>query len=161
MQVSGSVEKDGSAVKGLKLGGKWDVELVADMPDGLKRRLWQKNPPAADPSRSAYICAIPCINSSAPFLIAANIDDGSCRLDAPHNGQVQSKASPVSTQHEETLPSNLLGKHDCQRGEMPVQVWNDVVGVDAERDKPQAGAAAAAHRHPHARRHPRPGAGRL
>ncbi len=64
MQVSGVVDKDGSAVKGLKLGGKWDVELVANMPDGSSRCLWQKNPPAADPSRSAYICVILCMNSS-------------------------------------------------------------------------------------------------
>ena len=54
------VDKDGSAVKGLKLGGKWDVELVAQMPDGSSRRLWQKSPPAADPSRSALTCMLPC-----------------------------------------------------------------------------------------------------
>lgn len=51
MQVSGTVEKDGSAIKDLRLKGKWDVELVADMPDGTNRRLWEKKPPAADPSR--------------------------------------------------------------------------------------------------------------
>lgn len=56
MQVSGTVEKDGVAVKGLKLKGKWDVELQADMPDGFSRRLWSINPPAADPSRSYPLC---------------------------------------------------------------------------------------------------------
>ena len=82
-------------MKGLKLGGKWDVELNADMPDGSKRRLWQKNPPAADPSRSAYICMIWCVKTSALFLIAANINDGSCRHGAPQNGQVKSNVSLV------------------------------------------------------------------
>jgi hypothetical protein len=52
MQVSGTVEKDGAAVKGLVFTGKWDVKLVAHLPDGSSRCLWKKNPPAADPSRS-------------------------------------------------------------------------------------------------------------
>ena len=50
-QVSGTVEKDGAPIKGLKLKGKWDAELVAEMPDGSSRRLWTINPPAADPTR--------------------------------------------------------------------------------------------------------------
>ena len=56
MQVSGTVEKDGSVIKELRLKGKWDVELISDMPDGSSRRLWQKKPPAADPSRYLPDC---------------------------------------------------------------------------------------------------------
>jgi hypothetical protein len=52
-QVSGVVEKDGVALKGVKLHGKWDRELHADLPDGSSRLLWRVNPPAADPSRCA------------------------------------------------------------------------------------------------------------
>ncbi len=47
------VEKDGVAMKGVKLQGKWDRELHADLPDGSSRLLWGVNPPAADPSRCA------------------------------------------------------------------------------------------------------------
>lgn len=66
MQVSGTVEKDGAAVKGLSFKGKWDVELVADLPDGSSRRLWEKNPPAADPSRSE--CLHPAVQACRALL---------------------------------------------------------------------------------------------
>lgn len=52
-QVSGVVEKSGQVMKGVKLRGKWDSELHADLPDGSSRLLWRINPPAADPSRYA------------------------------------------------------------------------------------------------------------
>jgi hypothetical protein len=51
LQVSGVVEKAGQPLKGVKLKGKWDAELVAEMPNGSVRQLWKVNAPAADPSR--------------------------------------------------------------------------------------------------------------
>ena len=62
-QVSGTVEKDGAPIKGLKLKGKWDTELAAEMPDGSSRRLWAINPPAADPSRCGTHASAMCSNS--------------------------------------------------------------------------------------------------
>ena len=51
-QVSGSVvDPQGQPLKGLRLAGKWDHEIVAHMPDGSSRVLWRVHPPAADPSR--------------------------------------------------------------------------------------------------------------
>ena len=66
LQVSGTVEKDGAALKGLSFKGKWDVELVADLPDGSSRRLWEKNPPAAEPSRSE--CLHPAVQLCRALL---------------------------------------------------------------------------------------------
>lgn len=45
------VEKNGVAIKGVNLRGKWDRELHVHLPDGSARLLWRVNPPAADPSR--------------------------------------------------------------------------------------------------------------
>ena len=61
-QVSGTVEKDGAPMKGLKLKGKWDTELVAEMPDGSSRRLWTMNPPAADPTRCCTHASALCLS---------------------------------------------------------------------------------------------------
>ena len=69
-QVSGTVEKDGVPMKGLKLKGKWDTELVAEMPDGFSRRLWTINPPAADPTRCGTHASATCgILGIAPHLL--------------------------------------------------------------------------------------------
>ena len=76
MQVSGTVEKDGAAMKGLSFKGKWDVELVADLPDGSSRRLWEKNPPAADPSRSE--CLHPAVQACRALLKCQYFLHGNC-----------------------------------------------------------------------------------
>ena len=48
-QVSGEVlQRDGKAVRGVKLAGKWDEELRATMPAGSERLLWRVSPPAAE-----------------------------------------------------------------------------------------------------------------
>ena len=64
-QVSGTVEKDGVPIKGLKLKGKWDTELVAEMPDGSSRRLWTINPPAAAPTRCCTHASALCLSIGA------------------------------------------------------------------------------------------------
>ncbi|KAK9916628.1 hypothetical protein WJX75_005072 [Coccomyxa subellipsoidea] len=67
-EVSGVVEKDGVALKGVKLRGKWDRELHADLPDGSSRLLWRVNPPAADPSRYCMTPWVLRLNDLTPQL---------------------------------------------------------------------------------------------
>ncbi|BDA41111.1 Oxysterol-binding protein-related protein 1B [Coccomyxa sp. Obi] len=67
-EVSGVVEKGGQLMKGVKLRGKWDSELHADLPDSSSRLLWRVNPPAADPSRYCMTPWVLRLNDMTPQL---------------------------------------------------------------------------------------------
>ena len=71
-QVSGNVlDAEGQPLKGLKLAGKWDRELITHMPDGSSRLLWRVNPPAADPSRCANRSPVSLCKASACLLFVS------------------------------------------------------------------------------------------